>query len=163
MAPNYVNGMVWLKLFLVCQGGGTFPARFPNEAFFIFDFCDLQIKCNRAYFEFWNVAKLPRKSIPRDWQWQSFSPAYDFHILQAAVEQKQSLVKDGVAAPLLTAAALLHAAAPPAVAAAAPPTVTAADAAAVSDAVAAAVSMAAPDAVSGRIYPTGISCGTYFL
>ncbi len=144
--------MVWLKLFFVCQGGGTFP----NEAFFIFDFCD-QIKCNKTYLEFWNVAKLPRKSIPRDWQWQPFSPAYDFHIFQAAVEQKQSLVKDGVAAPLLTAA-VLHAAASAAVTAAAPATVSTA----VSDAVSPAVSASVP-ACRCRIYPTGISCGTDFL
>ncbi len=85
----------------------------------------------------------------------SISPAYDFYILQAAVQQKQSLVKDGVAAPLLTAANVLHdAAAPPAVAAAAPATV----AAAVSDAVSASV-----PACRSCIYPTGVSCGTYFL
>ncbi len=94
---------------------------------------------------------------------RSISPAYDFHILQAAVEQKQGLVKDGVAAPLLTAAAaVLHAAAPPTVVAAAPAAVTAAVSDAVSPAVSPAVSSSLP-AFRSRIYPTGVSCGTYFL
>ncbi len=91
----------------------------------------------------------------------SISPAYDFHIFQAAVEQKQSLVKDGVAAPLLTAAAVLHAAASATVAAAAPP-VSAAVAAAVSAAVSSAVSASVP-ACRSCIYPTSVSCGTDFL
>jgi hypothetical protein len=122
----------------------------------------LSLKTTSRYCPF----KLPRKSIPRKsklkrsaWKGrQSCGPAYDFHILQAAVEQKQSLVKDGVAAPLLTAAALLHSAASAAVSSA----VSAAVIAAVSDAVSVAVSASVP-ACRSRIYPTGISCGTDFL